>query len=345
MRQTTTILSGVMLALALTLVVSACARRTEKVVTATPTQADVRESKAPTSSTVGPTSDRAMAWAIETRLASEGITKDGNVHVDNDHGTVYLKGSVDTPEKNRRAGELAAAVPGVITVVNQLRVGPPGAMSDAGRCSLVNRNAAMRTETIFGPIQVRVFDDVASPLHHRRNAKPLTAAEEIRALEQQKGRPLTEAEIRSLEADRMQASTGAAAMRTLTQAEIRDLEAKKGRALTEAEIYDLEQRPPKEADTRSLTESRAPASGDPGLALTEQDRLTTDQRGRLYGDDARVADRRGNLLWSGWLKPNESVKISNGDLPIRYDYRFAMDDRFHDEQGATCHDNAIIIGQ
>jgi BON domain len=396
MKQTTAILSGVILTLALTMLVSSCARRTDKPVTMTPsTQADVRQTST--------REDVAISSAVEDRLARERIARPGEVRVDSDRGTVYLKGSVETPQDKKRAGEAAAQVSGVTTVVNQLRVGPEAmgdpartsrARSDVGQCSMAVRNPAMRTEAIFGPIQVRVFDDVASPLNRatarpydRREGQPLTAAE-ISALERQKGRSLTDAEIRSLEMERAHTSTRRTdvlsstemSQQTLTQAEIRDLERQKGRPLTDAEIYDLEQqraRPRTEANAPSLREESSrsmadaqagetggrqqetgsaqqagtsqeigrsrPTSSEPQLALSERDRLSTEQRARLYGDEARIADRRGDLIWSGWLKPNETVAISNSNGPIRYDYRFIVDDRFHDERGAWCNNNVITV--
>lgn len=345
MRLTTTILSGVMLPLALTLVVSSCARRTDKPVTMTPTtQTDVRGS----------------------RTDMSGI-----------------------PPVTREKTAIASA--------EEAPIGGPATTSrmhnDVAQCSLVMRNPAMRTEMIFGPIQVRVFDDVTSPLN-RKTARPydrtarnrLTAAE-IDALERQKGRPLTDSEIRSLEMERAHTATAPDVVplpertgRTLTEAEIRDLELQRGRSLTEAEISDLERqrgRPLTEANAPTMREGRGrtladaqagetggkqqesgsaqqagtsqeiggsrPTSSEHALRLSEQDRLTTEQRSRLYGDEARIADRRGNLIWSGWLKPNETVPISNASGPIRYDYRFVVDDRFHDERGASCNNNVITV--
>jgi len=394
MKQTTAILSGVMLTLALTLLVSSCARRTDKPRTMTPsTQADVRQTST--------REDVAISSAVEDRLARERIARPGEVRVDSDRGTVSLKGSVDTPQDKKRAGEAAAQVPGVTTVANQLRVGPEvdpartsRARSDAGQCSIAMRNPAMRTEAIFGPIQVRVFDDVASPLNRttarpydRREGPPLTAAE-ISALERHKGRSLTDAEIRRLEMERARTSTRRTdvlsstevTQRTLTQSEIRDLEQQIGRPLTDAEIHDLEQQRARaltEPNAHSLREGSArgmadaqggetggkqqetgsaqqagtsqeigqsrPTSSEHQLALTERDRLSTEQRARLYGDEARIADRRGDLIWSGWLKPNENVVIPNANGPIRYDYRFMVDDRFHDERGAWCNNNVITV--
>jgi len=408
MKRTTAILSAaVILGLALTSLVSACASRSENARSTTLNrQADVREStESPMSSTTGRSTrdDIAVASAVKERLVNERIARRDELRVNSDHGTVYLKGSVDTPEGRRRAAETAAEVAGVTTVVNQLHVGSEGAMEpgrtsrwsgDAGQCSLVMRNPALRNEAVFGPIQVRVFTDVASPRYHGmttrtydgRSEQPLTGAE-IRALERQKGRPLTDAEIRGLDQERALTSregdvrpSREMSARTLTRAEIRAVEEQKGRPLTEAEIRDLEQqrgRPLTEAEPRSLGEisgrtlaeaqggetggkqqetgsaqqagaseemgrSRA-TSGEHQLALTEHDRMTTEQRRRLYGDEARIADRRGNLVWSGWLKPNEKVEISNADGPIRYDYRFIVDDRFHGEQGASCNNNVINV--
>src|SRR5690348_2558480 len=295
MKSTTTILSTVMLTLALTVMVSACARRADKPVVMTP---DIRDSRSEMSST-GRTStgeDAAVASAVGDRLVREHVARPGATRVDSERGTVYLRGAVDTPQDKQRAGELAAGVPGVTNVVNQLGVGrdamvAPGSTSgvrgDAGQCSLALRNPAMRTEAIFAPIQVRVFDNPASNLNRttdrsydQRDRRALTAAE-IDALERQKGRPLTDAEIRSLEMERGRTASGrdvlpsteASPRSTVTQADIRDLELQKGRPLTDAELYDLEQ------------ERRRPSTGANAPTMTE--------RGSLSRADAQAGDTGG----------------------------------------------------
>ena len=219
------------------------------------------------------------------------------------------------------------------------------ARTEAAQCSLAVRNPAMRTEPIFGPIQVRVFDDVTSPLNRtaaspydQRERRPPTAAE-IDALERQKGRPLTDAEMYDL---------GHQPNRPLTEANAPI--AREPSALSRGDVQagetggkQQETGSAQQAGTSEEIGRSRPTSSEHQLTLTERDRLSPEQRARLYGDDARIADRRGNLIWSGWLKPNETVAIPNANGPIRYDYRFQVDDRFHDERTAWCHNNVITV--
>src|ERR1044072_6933357 len=126
MKSKTIILSGVTLTLALSVMVSACARRADRPVAMTPTTgADIRDSRSDMSST-GRTStgeDAAVASAVRDRLVREHVVQPGATRVDSERGTVYLKGSVDTPQDKQRAGEPAAGVPGVTNVVNHTKVG------------------------------------------------------------------------------------------------------------------------------------------------------------------------------------------------------------------------------
>jgi hypothetical protein len=42
------------------------------------------------------------------------------------------------------------------------------------------------------------------------------------------------------------------------------------------------------------------------------------------------------------LKPGEKLELSSVSGPIRYDYRFRADDRFHGNKGAWCNEGHRI---
>jgi hypothetical protein len=76
--------------------------------------------------------------------------------------------------------------------------------------------------------------------------------------------------------------------------------------------------------------------------IPDDRKLTYDERARLYGEESRLSDRRSNLIWSGWLKNGEKREISSGG-PIRYEYRYTADERFHDNKGAWCKEGRRVI--
>jgi uncharacterized protein YrrD len=67
-------------------------------------------------------SDQALADQIEAVLFADPRTGTNAIEVINDRGVITLGGEVDSQAQREAAGEIAAAQPGVISVVNTLRV-------------------------------------------------------------------------------------------------------------------------------------------------------------------------------------------------------------------------------
>ena len=71
--------------------------------------------------------DRALAQTVTDTLAASTVYKYSGVNVTADGGKVHLNGVVPTLAQKRAAADLAARVPGVVTVDNRLSVQPlPG---------------------------------------------------------------------------------------------------------------------------------------------------------------------------------------------------------------------------
>ena len=95
---------------------------------------------------------------------------------------------------------------------------------------------------------------------------------------------------------------------------------------------------------KTLQETGKSRLGETSERLAAEDRLVYyDERARLYRDEARLADRRGNLIWSGWMRQGEAHQITSTSGPIRYEYRYAADDRFHGDQGAWCTEGRSVF--
>jgi osmotically-inducible protein OsmY len=67
--------------------------------------------------------DSAITASVKAKLVADKPTNLTRVDVDTNHGTVYLNGTVDTPEQKARAEQLAWQAGGVKGVVNNLQVG------------------------------------------------------------------------------------------------------------------------------------------------------------------------------------------------------------------------------
>ena len=77
-----------------------------------------------TGKTAGQTVDDATITAgVKSRLVADKATNLTRVDVDTNNGTVYLNGTVDTPEQKAKAEQLAWQAKGVRSVVNNLQVG------------------------------------------------------------------------------------------------------------------------------------------------------------------------------------------------------------------------------
>lgn len=68
--------------------------------------------------------DPLITNSVKGRLAADRMTSIARVNVDTAGGTVYLNGSVATPEQRQRAEQIAYEVRGVNKVVNNLQVVP-----------------------------------------------------------------------------------------------------------------------------------------------------------------------------------------------------------------------------
>ncbi len=76
-----------------------------------------------TGKTTGRTIDDATITAsVKSKLVADKVSNLTRVDVDTNNGTVYLNGTVESPEQKSRAEQLAWQASGVKTVVNNLQV-------------------------------------------------------------------------------------------------------------------------------------------------------------------------------------------------------------------------------
>jgi hyperosmotically inducible periplasmic protein len=66
--------------------------------------------------------DATITTEVKSKLAAEKVSTLTKIEVDTQRRTVYLNGTVDTPEMRRRAEEIARGVKHVSSVVNNLTV-------------------------------------------------------------------------------------------------------------------------------------------------------------------------------------------------------------------------------
>ncbi len=66
--------------------------------------------------------DASITASVKTKLVADRASNLTRVDVDTNNGTVYLNGTVDTPEQRARAEQLAWRASGVRTVVNNLQL-------------------------------------------------------------------------------------------------------------------------------------------------------------------------------------------------------------------------------
>ena len=281
------------------------------------------------------TEDMATASAVKERIADDRTINTRNITVEADRGTVYLNGSVDSRDQKVRAEQRAIQVAGVSSVVNRLRIGEErSAMQEAGRsCTLASVIPATRTESSFGAIELRVYNDIGSSLYggprdqESRRVAPRRdgdiARGELRAVED---RPPDTSEVTPRISVMPGETTPSGA--GPTGGTMQSTAAQQGGT--------LEQNYRGDEDTRVNEAS--------GMRTYDDRRLSSQERARLYNEEARLSDRRGALIWSGWLKHGEKRDIVSDRGPIRYDYRYSSDDRFHDNKSAWCNDgNRVIV--
>ncbi len=66
--------------------------------------------------------DATITASVKSRLVAEKAANLTRVDVDTNNGTVYLNGTVESPEQRSRAEQLAWQAKGVKSVVNNLQV-------------------------------------------------------------------------------------------------------------------------------------------------------------------------------------------------------------------------------
>ena len=66
--------------------------------------------------------DATITAAVKSKLVADKASNLTRVDVDTNNGTVYLNGTVDSPEQKTRAEQLAREAKGVKSVVNNLQV-------------------------------------------------------------------------------------------------------------------------------------------------------------------------------------------------------------------------------
>jgi hypothetical protein len=231
-----------------------------------------------------------------------------------------------------------------------------------GTCTLIVKNPAARTESGFIPVQLRVYDDITSPLY--TGPRPSRYEERTgRVYDERTGkyydaRTGQEYDERTarVEESRVPGSASAPAFET-PPAFIGDTptgstggktqeagSAQQGGTLQQSGRERLESGEKLTAEERALSAEERARLREERARLTpeERARLTPEERARLYGEEARVSERHGELLWSGWARNGEKIDIASNGKAIRYEYRFQADDRFHDNRGAWCNDGRGI---
>jgi hypothetical protein len=224
----------------------------------------------------------ATASAVRERLIQEGTVEPNRVQIQDDRGTVYLNGTVDSASQKMRAEQVATGTPGVSQVINQLQIAPAAgtaplgtAMSDerdrqmaagGGSCTFVAKIAGTRTEPkTFGAVQVRVYDDASY-----QGAQPSATI-------------------------------------------------------------------PPDSQPARMREERTIQQGD---RIYEERRMVEERPAMSAGNQDR--DARGNVLWTGWIKQGDRVSVPAPRGRVRYDYRYAADDRFHGDKTAWCGNGAQV---
>ncbi|MGH7230170.1 MAG: BON domain-containing protein [Nitrospiraceae bacterium] len=288
------------------------------------------------------TEDMATASAVKKRITDDQTINPNRITVQADRGTVYLNGSVDSRDQKTRAEQQAAQVAGVSSVVNRLHIGDErSAIREEGRaCTFVSVIPATRTESSFGAVEVRVFDDIHSPLYRRTRDQAYESRDRAYYEERRRGiegRPDLSEITPSVPVLPGEATPSGAGP---TGGTMQSTAAQQGGT--------LEQNYRGDDDTRLDTDRRRSSSertvDAPRTRAYDERRLSSEERSRLYNEEARLSDRRGDLIWSGWLKNGEKRNIASERGPIRYDYRYSADDRFHDNKGAWCNDgNRVIV--
>lgn len=93
-------------------------------------------------------------------IQSDDELRNQDIQVSEDNGVVFLKGSVETIYQKIHAEDVAAQIPGVKKVVNQLKINWPLNYSDTRIAQLIKDRLKSNTEThwVADAIQVMVYD-------------------------------------------------------------------------------------------------------------------------------------------------------------------------------------------
>jgi osmotically-inducible protein OsmY len=76
--------------------------------------------------------DKRIEGEVSERLSAEVASDAAQIQVEVTHREVTLAGTVNTSEARRRAEEVAGRIPGVVSVINNLRVRQPGGTGATG---------------------------------------------------------------------------------------------------------------------------------------------------------------------------------------------------------------------
>ncbi len=313
------------------------AASTEKQVAPTPDAPIVRSKT---------TEDRNLSAAVKSRIAQDKSINSQGINVEADRGTVYLTGPIDNPDQRARAERRAMEVAGVSSVVNRLGDQRVSQAEPNRTCKLTVANAAARTERSFEggfvPVQLRVYDDVGSPLYAAPRAvrydERTGKVHDKRAgkvYDERTGKVYDErtGEIYDERTGRVYEEKAAAPEATPPIGETAAVTTER----TMQETTSAQQ-------GKTLPQTEKSRLGETSEKIVPEDRLAHyDERARLYRDEARSGDRRGNLIWSGWVRQGEARQITSTSGPIRYEYRYTADDRFHGDQGAWCTEGRVVF--
>ncbi len=335
------------------------AASTEKQVAPTPDAPIVRSKT---------TEDRNLSAAVKSRIAQDKSINSQGINVEADRGTVYLTGPIDNADQRARAERRAMEVAGVSSVVNRLGDQRVSQAEPNRTCKLTVANAAARTEGGFVPLQLRVYDDVGSPLYaaprpvrydertgkvHDKRAGKVYDERTGKVYDERTGEIYDERTGRVYEERTSKTGKVEEAGKTGRVEETRVASEEKAAApeatppIGETAAVTTErtmQETTSAQQGKTLPQTEKSRLGETSEKIVAEDRLAHyDEQARLYRDEARSADRRGNLIWSGWVRQGEARQITSTSGPIRYEYRYAADERFHGDQGAWCTEGRSVI--
>lgn len=100
-----------------------------------------------------------------------------------------------------------------------------------------------------------------------------------------------------------------------------------------AHVEDVRSGRIREERTQSTTQ-------DLGTSRVTEERRVVEERPGYTSDAGHDGARQ--VIWSGWIRQGDRVNISAPHGPIRYDYRFAADDKFHGDKWTWCNNGAYV---